>query len=47
MREYAEEHNMEYLIEEWDEEKNELTVDEVAVGDKPHCPQCKQLIPKL
>lgn len=34
MREYAEEHNMEYLIEEWDEEKNELTVDEVAAGDR-------------
>lgn len=34
MREYAEEHNMEYLLEEWDEEKNELTVDEVAAGDK-------------
>ena len=32
--EYAVEHNMEYLLEEWDEEKNELTVDEVAAGDK-------------
>lgn len=34
MGEYAVEHNMEYLLEEWDEEKNELTVDEVAAGDK-------------
>lgn len=33
MREYAVEHNMEYLIEEWDEEKNEdLTPDIVSYG---------------
>ena len=34
MREYAVEHNMEYLLEEWDEEKNKLTVDDVAAGNR-------------